>query len=95
MFTLNPPRTQGLKSSTFLQPPCEPTLSVPALFDWQGEHAREHPIFLFEEAPGSKRTIKWGEAIQGFHRATRYVRDTVGYAGSGPKPLIAVLATSG
>lgn len=95
MSAFNPPKSQGLKSSTFTQPPSDPTLSFPALYDWQGEHSPDHPLFLFEEAPGSKRTIKWGEAVQGFHRATGYVRETVRYSGAGSKPFIAVLATSG
>ena len=95
MASFDPPRTQGLKSQTFTQPPYDPTKSLPALYDWQGEHSKEHPLFVFRDISGSKRVIKWGEAIQGFHRAARYVRESVGYSGEGSKPFIAVLATSG
>ncbi|KAI5116179.1 hypothetical protein M0805_002877 [Coniferiporia weirii] len=92
-----PPKSQGLHSSTFVQPPLDFTLSFPALFDWQAEHSREHPIFIFEDAPGISRTIHWGEAVQGIHRAAQFVRRAVGRSlktGSGEKPLIAVLASS-
>lgn len=95
MPTFNPPRTHGLKSATFVQPLYDPALSFPAMYDWQGEHSPNHPLFIFGDSPGSKRVITWGEATQGIHRASRYVRGAVGYSGEGPKPFIAALATSG
>ena len=95
MSTFNPPRTHGLKSATFVQPLYDPDLSFPAMYDWQGEHSPKHPLFKFEDSPDSKRIITWGEAIQGIHRASRYVRSVVGYSGEGPKPFVAALATSG
>lgn len=90
-----PPRSQGLTSSTFIQPPFEPSLSVPALYDWQYEHSPDHPLFVFQESTGRKRTITWGEAVPAIHRATRYIRDAVKYSGEGKKPFIAILATTG
>lgn len=95
MPIMYPPVTHGLKSTTFCQPPRDPSLSFPALYDWQGKHSSEHPLFVFEGSPGSKRIITWGEAIQGIHRASRYVRSAVDYPGKGPKPFLAALATSG
>ncbi|THH09230.1 hypothetical protein EW145_g2182 [Phellinidium pouzarii] len=92
-----PPKSHGLQSRTFVQPPLDFSLSFPALFDWQAEHSPEHPLFIFEEAPGSKRTIPWAEAVQGIHRATQYVRNVVGNsAGSSnnEKPLLAIVASS-
>lgn len=90
-----PPRSQGLSSSTFVQPPFDLSLSIPALYDWQYKHSANNPLFVFEEASGPKRTITWGEATPAFHRATRYVRDAVKYSGEGKKPFIAILATTG
>ena len=95
MAALNVPRTQGLKSTTFNQPLHDSASNFPALYDWQGEHSPNHPLFIFGDSPGSKRIITWAEAIQGIHRATRYVRDTVGQSGEGTKPFLVALATSG
>ena len=95
MCTFNPPRTHGLKSATFVQPLYDPSLSFPAMYDWQGEHSPNQRLFVFGVSPGSKRVITWGEATQGIHRASRYVREAVGYSGEGQKPFIAALATLG
>ncbi|THH03024.1 hypothetical protein EW145_g6597 [Phellinidium pouzarii] len=95
---MSPPQCHGLHSSTFVQPPLDFSLSLPALFDWQAEHSPEHPLFIFEDAPDSKRTILWAEAVQGIHRATQFVRSAIGKPfGSRSiniSPLIAVLASS-
>ena len=95
MDKFDPPRSQGLKSSTFVQPPYDPALNLPTLYEWQGERSPQHPLFVFQESYGSQRVITWGEATRGFHRASRYLRDTVKYPGKGAKPFIAVLATPG
>ncbi|THG95287.1 hypothetical protein EW145_g7985, partial [Phellinidium pouzarii] len=96
---LVPSTSQGLHSSTFVQPPLDSSLSFPALFDWQAEHSSNHPLFVFEDAPGLERTILWAEAVQGIHRATQFVRKAVGKSIEssiieGKPPVIAVLATS-
>ncbi|THH03938.1 hypothetical protein EW145_g5884 [Phellinidium pouzarii] len=92
------PRMHGLHCSTFVQPPLDFSLSLPALYDWQGEHSPNHPLFVFEDGPGSTRTILWAEAVQGIHRATQFVRSVVGEPfganSSERQPLIAVLASS-
>ncbi|KAH8110852.1 acetyl-CoA synthetase-like protein [Phellopilus nigrolimitatus] len=78
MVPLIIPRTQGLQSTTFTQPPLDESLSLPALYDWQVEHSPKHPLFVFEDVSGSQRTILWEEGVQGVHRATRFVRQAVG-----------------
>ncbi|KAH8110847.1 acetyl-CoA synthetase-like protein [Phellopilus nigrolimitatus] len=98
MAPLTIPRTHGLQSTTFTQPPLDESLSLPALYDWQAEHSPKHPLFVFEDVPGSQRTILWEEGVQGVHRATRFVRQAVGSPpssnGGGKPPVIAVLASS-
>ncbi|KAI5121945.1 hypothetical protein M0805_002017 [Coniferiporia weirii] len=98
MVPLVPPKSQGLHSSTFIQPPLDFSLSFPALFDWQAKNSPAHPLFVFDDESGSERKIFWDEAVQGIHRATRLVRENVGkYPQSdsnGKPPLIAVLASS-
>ncbi|KAH8113759.1 acetyl-CoA synthetase-like protein [Phellopilus nigrolimitatus] len=98
MAPLTVPRTQGRQSTTFTQPPLDESLSLPALYDWQAEHSPKHPLFVFEDVPGSQRTILWDEGVQGVHRATRFVRQAVGshpiLNGGGKPPVIAVLASS-
>ncbi|KAH8110855.1 acetyl-CoA synthetase-like protein [Phellopilus nigrolimitatus] len=98
MAPLAIPRTHGRQSTTFTQPPLDESLSLPALYDWQAEHSPKHPLFVFEDVPGSQRTILWEEGAQGVHRATRFVRQAVGNPpasnGGGKPPVIAVLASS-
>ena len=95
MGIFNTPRTQGLNSTTFVQPLHDSASNFPALYDWQGEHSPNHPLFIFGNSPGSKRIITWAEAVQGIHRASRYARSSLGFLREGTKPFIAVLATSG
>ena len=93
-----PSITQGLQSESFSQPPLDETFSCPALYDWQGTHSRDHPLFMFEDAPGSLRTLTWGEVIQGVHRATRLVRRCVGtnqVLSSDKIPVVALISSSG
>ena len=76
--TIPTPFTQGLKCPTFTQPPIDGSLSLAALYDWQADRSPDHPLFVFEESPGTHRTIKWAEAMKGIHRATRILRTAVG-----------------
>lgn len=92
MYRNPPPRIHGPLSSTFVQPPFDSSLSFPALYDWQSENSRDHPLFVFEDCPGTNKTVTIGEANKAIHRATQYIRETVGRE---KKPFIAVLATSG
>lgn len=68
------PKTQVLNSTTFKAPPLEDeSLTLPELYDWQLSHSPNHPLFIFDEAPGKLKTIYWAEAVRGFHRAAHYV----------------------
>lgn len=68
------PKTQVLSSATFKAPPLEDeTHLLPELYDWQHTHSPNHPLFIYDEAPGKLNTIYWGEAVRGFHRAAHYV----------------------
>lgn len=92
-------KPHGINSTTFKQPPLDFSLNLPELFEWHLDHSRDHPLFVFEESPGSIRTINWGEGLQGIHRATKYVRDTLQKPlvkdENGKPPVVAVLASSG
>ncbi|KAH8110860.1 acetyl-CoA synthetase-like protein [Phellopilus nigrolimitatus] len=98
MSPLAVPRTQGLQSTTFTQPPLDESLSLPAIYDWQAEHSPKHPAFVYEDEPGSQRTILWEENVQGVHRATRFVRKAIGNppasSNDGKAPVVAVLASA-
>ncbi|KAH8110846.1 acetyl-CoA synthetase-like protein [Phellopilus nigrolimitatus] len=92
------PRRHGLQSATFTQPPLDESLSLPAIYDWQAEHSPKHPVFVYEDEPGSQRTILWEENVQGVHRATRFVRKAIGNppasSSDGKAPVVAVLASA-
>ncbi|KAH8111803.1 acetyl-CoA synthetase-like protein [Phellopilus nigrolimitatus] len=87
-------------SPTFSRPPVDKSLSIPELYDWHYSHNRDYPLFVFENANDSVRTITMGEGVQGMHRATRYVRERVdlelipGLTPIGKPPVIAILASS-
>lgn len=68
------PKTQVLNSTTFKAPPLEDeSLLLPELYDWQRAQSPNHPLFIYDEAPGKLKTIYWSEAVQGIHRAARFV----------------------
>lgn len=68
------PKTQVLNSTTFKAPHLEDeSLLLPELYDWQRTHSPNHPLFIYDEAPGKLKTIYWSEAVQGIHRAAHYV----------------------
>ena len=94
---LPPPKSQGLHSSTFNQPPLDFSLNFPEIIEWHGEHSAEHPLFRFNEGPGVNRTICWREAVQSFQRASAYIKKAVdGHAVAGrERRVIAILSSSG
>ena len=99
MAAIPTPRTQGLSSATFTQPPLDGSLSIPALYEWLANHSAHHPLFIFEGVLGSQRTILRNEAQQGIERAAKRIRQEVGYNVNSHSeedpPVIAVLASAG
>ena len=97
--TIPTPITQGLKCPTFTQPPLDGSLSLAELYEWQAINSPEHPLFVFEDSPGTHRMIKWAEAMKGIRRATRILRNAVRESAGAIKPekstVIGVLASSG
>lgn len=72
------------------------SLTITELYDWHYLNNRDHPLFVFEDAPGTLRTITMGEGVQGMHRATSYVLKEINLKGVLEKPaVIAILSTSG
>jgi hypothetical protein len=93
------PKTQALNSETFQVPQAlaDDSLSLPELFDWHLENSPRHPLFMFEDGPGSIRTIFWPEAVRAMHRAAYRVSSTVKDNASSRSymPTIAILAATG
>lgn len=93
------PHTQGLTSETFKQPPLDCTLAIHEIYEWHAVHSPKHPLFVYEDKPGSTRTITWSEAVRGIHRITRFIRRAVGpeleSRKDGKAPVVSILATLG
>ncbi|EJC99743.1 acetyl-CoA synthetase-like protein [Fomitiporia mediterranea MF3/22] len=69
------------------------SLTLPALYEWHYHNSPDHPLFVFKD--GSElRTICWKEGIQGMHRASKWVVDSVGNRASKQRPVIGVLTSS-
>ncbi|EJC99607.1 acetyl-CoA synthetase-like protein [Fomitiporia mediterranea MF3/22] len=86
---------------SFIRPPLRGSLTIPELYDWHYEHNRNYPLFIYEDEPGIIRSISMGEAVQGLHRATQYLRECTGDVldiqlseESTKQPVIAILAAS-
>jgi hypothetical protein len=93
------PNTQALDSETFRIPQAlvDDTLALPELYDWHAKNSPGHPLFIFEEAPGSIRTIFWPEAVRAIHRAAYLVSSVMADNASSSRntPVIAILAATG
>jgi hypothetical protein len=93
------PNTQALNSETFQVPPALAgvTLALPEIYDWHSENSPMHPLFIFEDRPGSIRTVLWPEAVRAIHRAAFRVSAAIeeNPLTSGQIPVIAILAATG
>jgi acyl-CoA synthetase (AMP-forming)/AMP-acid ligase II len=95
------PRTQVLNSSTFKAPPLgDKALCLPDFYEWQYRNSPTHPFFVYEDGPGSTRTITWAEAARGIHRAAHLIASRVppeaaANALEGRPVIIAALAATG
>jgi hypothetical protein len=93
------PQTQALNSKTFQIPPAlvDESLALPELYDWHSENSPSHPLFVFEERPGSIRAILWPEAVRAIHRAAYRVSSVIerDVSSNNRSPVIAILAASG
>ena len=81
----------------FTVPPLDHSLTLPEIYAWNAEHSPKHPLFVFEETPGSLRTILWEEAAHGIDRAAKLCTAAVGQDAPGKDDarVIAVLGTLG
>jgi hypothetical protein len=86
------PSNLALASSTFQIPPLD--RSLPEIYDWHYEHAKNHTLFVYSDGEGNVTEIKWPRAIRAMHAAGRLVRSCVPQAGEGTT-VIAILASSG
>ncbi|TCD63425.1 putative NRPS-like protein biosynthetic cluster [Steccherinum ochraceum] len=69
---------------------------IPELFDWNGEHNPNHPLFVYDDVQGNT-TITWSQAVRIIHQAARYVAEHSKLSSQGDQahsPVVAVLATS-
>lgn len=96
LYSLVPLKPQGANSPTFVQPPLDFSLSFPEILEWNARHSHYHPLFRYSEGLDQTRTICWGEAIQGFRRASRYIKSLVNDPWENAKPrVIGILSSSG
>lgn len=85
-----------MTSTDFSRPPLDGSLSITELYDWHYVHNSDYPLFVFEDQPGSLRTISMGEGVQGIHRATSYINGVVGVAEKKQVSyIVAILSASG
>jgi acyl-CoA synthetase (AMP-forming)/AMP-acid ligase II len=93
------PNTQALNSDTFRVPHAlaDDSLALPELYDWHSENSPRHPLFVFEDGPGSIRTIFWPEAVRATHTAAYRVSSVIDNDSSsrGYTPVIAILSATG
>ena len=93
------PNTQALHSDTFRVPHAlaDDSLTLPELYDWHSEHSPRHPLFVFEDGPGSIRTIFWPEAVGATHTAAYRVSSVIDddLTPRGYTPVIAILSATG
>ncbi|KAL5492825.1 hypothetical protein ACEPAI_4273 [Sanghuangporus weigelae] len=87
-----------LTRTPFKRPPLDGSLTVPELYDWNYEHNKDYPLFVYEDGPGTLRTISMGQGVQGMHRATLLIRqefpELVQKEVQTGQPVIAILAAS-
>ena len=92
-----PPTPQAVNSKTYVPPPIDGSLSMPQIIDYHLHNTKNHPIFRFERADGSLRTMLWPEAAQGVHRAARIITKLLNGAPgaySANPPVVSFLAQS-
>jgi hypothetical protein len=89
----------GSASTTFKLPPLDRSLTIPEIFDWQGEHSPNHLFFVHASGPGDKTGITFKQGVDGVHRVGRMLTDRLLKLGIAPAdkdgPVIALLAASG
>ncbi|EJC99569.1 acetyl-CoA synthetase-like protein [Fomitiporia mediterranea MF3/22] len=69
---------QANESKTFSVPPLDGSFVLHQLYDYHGEHSKNHPLYIYEADAGKVRTISWSEAQRGIHRAQVYATEQLG-----------------
>ncbi|KAF9465935.1 hypothetical protein BDZ94DRAFT_1296127 [Collybia nuda] len=69
------PQATGCR--TFSPPPLDGSLSLPEIYDYNGIHNSQHPLFVYEGLDGRMETILWGQASRAVHTAARYVQSSL------------------
>lgn len=83
------PTRQGAKSSTFVTPPLDGSITSAELFDFNAENSPEHPFFVYQE-PSTKELVEipWKKVRLATHRVAKIVESH-----NVPAPrIIAILA---
>lgn len=63
------------------------------LYDWNGEHNPDHPLFCYGDHFGNK-TICWGEVVAATHRAARFFEE-MSKPSTQKSIIVAILASTG
>ena len=97
-----PPRSQGLKSTTFKPPTLDGSVPLPELYDWQYHNSPDHPAFIFDDPspsnPNDTRVYRWKDVVPIIHRTGRHILSLFNLTlPMNPEriPVIAVLAAAG
>ena len=86
---------QGVNSATFVAPPVDGSLNLHQLFDFNSEHSPDHPLYVYESQQGAVKTMTWGEAANGFHRATKLAISILPRSDLTSSPIVGIFGNSG
>lgn len=64
-------------NSSFCKPALDGSLNILDIIADHGLHSLMHPLFRYVDTENAQRTIYWGEAVKGFHMATKYLTSFV------------------
>jgi acyl-CoA synthetase (AMP-forming)/AMP-acid ligase II len=96
----NLPRTQGLRSKSFIPPTIDGSKTIPEIVDWHLTNNPGHTIFTYhQESSGEFKTISWKEAIHAIHTAAFLLASRLEGLGvrvtDDHAPVVGIFATSG
>lgn len=95
-----PPGVHGSRpDSNWNVPPLDGSLTVSEMYDFHYENNPDHPVFVYATPDGNGLThVTFSEVVPAAHRAARFVADVAGIDLNSelrPRPLVAILASSG
>ena len=95
---------QASQSTTFRLPDGfeDAKLPLPVVWDHHYSHSSNHSLFVYEDFPGSVKTISWKDAVSAMYLSASLVRDhgqrlklVDNFAPSGDVGVFGILASTG